>query len=97
MLDHYQAEPIDNCDVYTSASSKSDGTPTIDLLDQQIQFVKGLGGKYTIYLYEGGSKDKVLTCAAAVDNSGLDIPSSITETSNVYWAAPNIFLGDRQK
>lgn len=97
VLDHFREVPIDNCDVYTSASSKNDGTPTIDLLDQQLLFVKGWDGTYTIYLYDSGKNDKVLTCAAAVDNSGVDIPSSLTETDNVYWAEPDSSLERRQK
>lgn len=97
VLDHYREAPVDNCDVYASAYSKDNGTPTPDLLDQQFQFVKGLDGTYTICLYDGGKNDKVLTCAAAVDNRGVDIPSAITETDNVYWAAPDSSLGKRQK
>ena len=97
VLDHFREEPIDNCDVYTSASSEKDGTPTADLLDQQLEFVKEFDWTYTIYLYESGKEKKVLTCADAVVNNSLDIPSSITEAGNVYWAASDSSLRNRQR
>ena len=92
VLDHYRVNPVDNCDVYTTAANG-----TTDLLDQQIQFDKGTDGYYTIYLYNNGAKDKVLTCAASVDGNGISSPSNITDTDNVYWAAKSTSLGDRQK
>ena len=97
VLDHYRLAPVDNCDMYTSAGSNSNGTPTVDLMDQQIQFEQGSDGYYTIYLYEGGKKSKVLTCAASVNSDGVGKPSSLNVTNNVYWAAPSTSLGKRQK
>ncbi len=98
VLDHFRTTPVNNCDMFTSAGSNDDGTPTLDLLDQQIVFDEGSDGYYTIYLNNGGKKDLVLTCASKVDNLGVgSVTSDLNVTDNVYWAKKSSSLGNRQK
>lgn len=97
VLDHYRAAPVDNCDMYTSAASTDTGGLTVDLKDQQVQFDRESDGSYTIYLYEGGARSKVLTCASTASNSGVGNPSTLNQQSNVYWAAPSSSIRDRQR
>ena len=98
VLDRLRTSPVNNCDMFTSGASEANGALSADLRDQQIQFSVGSDGYYTIYLYNGGKKDLVLTCASAVDNLGVgSVTSDLNVKDNVYWAAKNSSLGKRQK
>lgn len=98
VLDRLRTTPVNNCDMFTSGASGDEGQITADLLDQQLQFDKGTDGYYTIYLYNNGQKDKVLTCASTVDNLGVGtVTSDLNVKDNVYWAAKSSSLGNRQK
>ena len=99
VLDHYRVTPVDNCDVYTSASSTSTGGLSTDLKDQQI-YLEKTGSYYYIILYNGNGTKYYLTCSSTADGAGCSSPTSnnnLDKKNNIYWATYNSSLGNRQK
>lgn len=97
VLSRSRSSLVNNCIMATSGASGSDGDKSNDQLDQEIQFVKVSGNEYIIYLYNDGAKNRVLTCAGTVSESGTSNPSSLTAAGNVYWASPSDSLEERQR